>query len=161
MSSAVGARPSESEAAGDGRLVREIMTPGVKAAAPEDSLHDAAKRMLSNDCGALPVLEHGRLVGIITDRDIVVRAVSKGIDPDEAYVREMMSTGVASCYSDETVTDAACRMSASKVRRLPVLDRGERLVGIISLSDIAIMRGTDFAAAQALAEICQRDRRRR
>lgn len=142
-----------------GLLVRAIMTPGVKCAAPEDSLREAAKAMQAHGCGTLPVVENGRLVGIITDRDIVVRAVSRGIDPDEGYVREMMSTGVATCYEDETVTDAACRMSASKVRRLPVLNRAQRLIGLVSLSDIAVARGADYAASRALAEICQRDDR--
>ena len=91
--------------------------------------------MANQDIGALPVGENDRLVGMITDRDIAVRAVARGLGPD-TRIREVMSQEVLYCFEDEDLDDAAQHMRDIKVRRLPVLDRDKRLVGIISLSDL-------------------------
>jgi CBS domain-containing protein len=124
--------------------VNEAMTPDVRVADPNQSIQEAAKIMAEIDAGVLPVGENDRLVGVITDRDIAVRAVAKGLKPD-TKVREVMSSEVMYCFEDEDLDDIAQNMADIKVRRLPVLNREKRLVGIVSLGDIAIADGPDTA----------------
>lgn len=119
-------------------LVREIMTRDVCVASPDDNLQHAAAAMERDNLGILPVRENDRLVGMLTDRDITVRAVARGLSPEQCTVREIMSTVVKFVHDEATVEDAARLMSQSQVRRLPVLDRNQGLVGIISLADVAI-----------------------
>lgn len=135
--------------------VRDIMSQPVEVITPEDTVTDAAQKMVELDCGILPVGENDRLVGVITDRDIVTRAVAKGVDPDECYVREAMSTDVKYCYEDESLEDLARNMRTLQVKRLPVLNRKKRLVGIVSLGDLAIGSATAIYAQQALSGIAQ------
>lgn len=116
--------------------VREAMTGNVCLAAPDRSIREAARMMADQDIGALPVGENDRLIGMITDRDIAVRAVAQGLGPD-TQIREVMSQDVRYCFDDEDLEDAAQNMSGLKVRRLPVLNRDKRLVGILSFSDLA------------------------
>lgn len=116
--------------------IKDVMTRDVRIAQPDQSIRQAAQTMLDLDVGVLPVGENDRLVGMITDRDIAVRGVAKGCGPD-AKVREVMSTQVMYCYEDEAVDHVAQNMAEIQVRRLPVLDRDKRLVGIVSLGDIA------------------------
>jgi CBS domain-containing protein len=118
--------------------VKDIMTTDVRLAAPDDDLQLAAATMAQDGFGSLPVAEDGRLVGMLTDRDITVRAVARGLTPGMCKVREVMSTDVRFVYDDETVEDAAAAMSKLKVRRLPVLDAHHRLVGIVALADVAV-----------------------
>jgi CBS domain-containing protein len=127
--------------------VREVMTHHVKIASPEDTLRHAAQMMDEIDCGVLPVAENDRLVGMLTDRDITVRAVAQGRSPDRCKVREVMSTEIKYMYDDESVADATRNMSDLQVRRLPVLDRNKRLVGIVSLGDLAISHTARAATA--------------
>ena len=110
--------------------------------------------MVDIDAGVLPVGENDRLVGILTDRDITVRAVAAGKEPAECKVREVMSPDIKYIYEDELVEDAARNMTELQVRRLPVLNREKRLVGIVSLGDLALKRKTD--AADALKGVSQR-----
>ena len=117
--------------------VHEAMTRGVRIASPQQTIREAACMMADIDAGALPVGENDRLVGMITDRDIALRAVGEGRSPDTA-IRDIMSKEVLYCYEDEDLDDVAEKMGDSKVRRLPVLDRGKRLVGIVSLGDLAL-----------------------
>ena len=125
--------------------VSEAMTANVQLASPDQTIQDAAKMMASIDAGVLPVGENDRLVGMITDRDIAVRAVAKGLGP-KTKVRDVMSDGgVLYCFDDEDVDDVAHNMADIKVRRLPVLNREKRLVGIVSLGDIALTDGPDSA----------------
>ena len=119
-------------------FVHEVMTRDVKIASPEDNLQIAAAMMDDADCGILPVGENDRLVGMLTDRDITLRAVAKGKAPDQCKVRDVMSSEIKYIYEDETVEDAERNMSRLQIRRLPVLDRNKRLVGIVSLGDVAI-----------------------
>jgi CBS domain-containing protein len=107
------------------------------------------------DCGILPVAEDDRLIGMVSDRDIVMRAVAEGFDPDECYVREIMTTEVKYCYDDETAEDLARNMASLQVKRLPVLNRDKRLVGIVSLGDLALVRDAKGEAQKALAGISQ------
>jgi CBS domain-containing protein len=109
--------------------------------------------MEKNDIGVLPVGDNDRLVGIITDRDIAVRAISHGLGPDAA-VRDVMSRGVRYCFEDEDVEDLAQNMADEQIRRLPVLNSEKRLVGIISLGDLAVSEG-GHAGELALSGICQ------
>ena len=115
--------------------VREAMTGNVRLTSPDRSIREAAQMMIDQDIGALPVGEDDRLVGMITDRDIAVRAVAQGLGPD-TKIRDVMSEDVLYCFEDEDLDDAAQNMGDIKVRRLPVLNRDKRLVGIISISEI-------------------------
>ena len=116
--------------------IREVMTQDVKVADPGQSLADAARMMAQADSGVLPVGEADRLVGMITDRDIVIRGVAKDLGPDTP-IREVMSKEVLYCFLDEDVEHVAENMGEQQVRRLPVLDREKRLVGIVSIGDLA------------------------
>ena len=118
--------------------ISNVMTRDVKIASPEDTLQHAAKMMEKNDFGLLPIGENDRLVGMLSDRDITVRAVARGLAPDRCKVRDVMSRDVKYVYEDETIEDAARNMSDLQVRRLPVLSRNKRLVGIVSLGDLAL-----------------------
>jgi CBS domain-containing protein len=121
--------------------ISDAMTREVRLANPDQSIRDAAKMMAEIDAGAMPVGEGDRLVGMITDRDIAVRAVAQGKGPDTP-VREVMSIEqVLYCYEDEELDHVARNMGELQVRRLPVLDRSKRLVGIVSLADIAQSAG--------------------
>lgn len=135
-------------------IVREVMTRDVKITSPDDILQHAAKMMDDVNCGILPVAENDRLVGMLTDRDITVRAVAKGKAPDKCKVREVMSASIKYIYDDESVEDAERNMSELQVRRLPVVDRNKRLVGIISLGDVAIKHTA--GAGKALKGIARR-----
>ena len=116
--------------------IREAMTLDVCLTSPDQTIRDAAQVMRQIDAGALPVEQDERLVGVITDRDIAVRAVAEGKSPD-TKVRDVMSREVLYCYEDEDLDKVIRNMGAVKVRRLPVLNRDKRLVGIISFGDLA------------------------
>jgi CBS domain-containing protein len=113
------------------------MTRGVQLVSPEQTIREAAHLMAEIDAGALPVGENDRLVGMITDRDIAVRAVAEGKSPD-TKVREIMSNEMLYCFDNQDVEDVARNMGKNQVRRLPVLNQDKRLVGILSLGDIAL-----------------------
>jgi CBS domain-containing protein len=117
--------------------VKDMMTHKVRVASPEATLRDAAKAMAELDVGALPVGEKDRLVGMITDRDIAVRGVANGKGP-ESKVREVMTGEIKYCFEDQDVEEVLSNMGDIQVRRLPVMSRDKRLVGIISLGDAAV-----------------------
>lgn len=119
-------------------LIRDIMTREVTLASPRDDLQRAAMLMRDHDFGLLPVAENDRLVGMLSDRDIVVRGVAAGFDPEQHQVGEIMSPDMKYVYDDEYMEDAIRSMSVLRVRRLPVLNRAKRLVGIVSLGDLAV-----------------------
>ncbi len=133
--------------------VSDCMTRSVEITSPQETICDAAKMMADCDAGALPVGENDRLVGVITDRDIAIRAVAEGKGPD-AKVGEVMSAEVRYCYEDDDVNEVMRNMGDLQVRRLPVLSRDKRLVGIVSLSDLA-MNGASATAGQALGHIAR------
>ena len=120
--------------------VSEAMTRDVRLADPTQSIRDAARIMADIDAGAIPVQENDRLVGMITDRDIAVRAVAAGKGPDTP-VRDVMSRDIKYCYEDEEIDHVAKNMGDIRVRRLPVVNRDKRLVGIVSLGDVAVTEG--------------------
>ena len=131
--------------------VKDVMTPNVRLASPRQSIADAARMMAECDAGVLPVGEDDRLVGMITDRDIAIRAVAKDLPPDTA-VREVMSKEVLYCFEDEALEHVADNMGEQQVRRLPVLNREKRLVGILSLGDLATVTKPK-TSGQAIAAI--------
>lgn len=132
--------------------VSEVMTRDVRVVAPNQTLQDAARLMGELDIGALPVAEDEKLVGMITDRDIAVRAVARGRGPDTP-VREAMSQDIKYCFDDQTTDEVTSNMADIRVRRLPVVDRNKRLVGILSLGDLAHADTPD--AGKALKGISQ------
>ena len=132
--------------------IGELMTPDVEVIRPDDNLQTAAEMMADYDVGALPVGENDRLVGMITDRDIAVRGIAEARDPTKTAVRDAMSGRVLYCFDDEAVTDVARKMGEWHVRRLPVLNRDKRLVGIVSLGDLAVS-GAKHESKEALKEI--------
>jgi CBS domain-containing protein len=134
--------------------VSEAMTRDVRIANPTDTIRQAAKAMAAIDAGIIPVSENDRLVGMITDRDIAVRAVAAGKSPDTP-IREVMSTNVCYCFDDQEIDEVATNMADIQVRRLPVVNREKRLVGIFSLGDIARAGNQDQPAAEALCGICE------
>ena len=127
--------------------IAELMTRDVEVVSPDDTLHTAAKMMADLNAGVLPVGENDRLVGMITDRDIAVRGVAKGRDPEKTTVRDAMSGEVRYCFDDENPEEVARKMGSWQVRRLPVLNRDKRLVGIIALGDIALVQGGNGTGA--------------
>src|SRR5437870_4619814 len=118
--------------------VKDVMTRNVECASPDDSLQTAAQKMRDLDVGPLPVCEDDRLVGMVTDRDITLRGTAEGRDPKAAKVRQVMTPELVFCYEDQDVRDAADAMAAQQIRRLVVLNRDDRLVGIVSLGDLAV-----------------------
>ena len=117
--------------------VSKCMTRDVELVSPTQTIRDAAQMMAELDAGALPVQQDDRLVGMITDRDIAVRAVAQGKSP-ETPVRDVMSPEVLYCFDDQEIEDVSRNMGEVKVRRLPVVNRDKRLVGIISVGDLAL-----------------------
>jgi len=134
-------------------LVKEAMSRDVKTVSPDQALQDAARIMLDMDVGALPVDENDELVGMITDRDIAVRGIAAGKGAS-ARVHEVMSREVRYCFEDEDTARVARNMAEQQIRRLPVVDRNKRLVGILALADLATSAKTGQATA-ALSGISQ------
>lgn len=137
--------------------VSEAMTRNVEIIDPSQPIQQAAQRMCDMDVGSLPVGENDRLVGMITDRDIAVRAVAMGKSPTTP-VRDVMTSDVCYCFEDEDVSSVADNMADEQVRRLPVLNRAKRLVGILALGDLAISEdgsGELRKVGEALAGISQ------
>lgn len=127
-------------------LVREAMTRDVKTVTPDTTIREAARIMGECDIGALPVSDGERLAGMVTDRDIAVRAVAIGRGPD-ALVSEVMTLDVLYCHEDEDIGHIAENMAEKQVRRLPVVDVDKRLIGIISLADVADARADEAGEA--------------
>lgn len=133
--------------------VSEAMTRDVHLASPNETVQHAARLMASLDAGVLPVGDNDRLVGMITDRDIAIKGIAQGKGP-AAKIREVMTPDVKYCFEDQDLDEVMHNMADIQVRRLPVLNHDKRLVGIISLGDIAVMqRGKTGGTAHALSGI--------
>jgi len=117
--------------------VKEIMSKTVTWIGPETSLQAAAKKMRDLDVGCLPVGKNDKLVGMITDRDIACRGVARGRDPAKTTIGRVMSKGITYCFDDQDIKDAAHLMEKKQIHRLPVLNRDKRMVGILSVGDLA------------------------
>jgi CBS-domain-containing membrane protein len=141
--------------------IAEVMTRDVKVIGPERSVREAARLMDNLNVGSLPVCDGERLVGMITDRDITVRATAVGEDPDQTQVKEIMTDDVRWCFEDDEVNDVVRTMGDVQIRRVPVVDRAKRLVGIVALGDLATERaeGTE-EALRNISEPSEPDRPR-
>lgn len=136
--------------------LKEIMTPNPECVRPEATLQEAASRMRDLDVGPLPVCgENDRLVGMITDRDITIRAVAEGKDPKTATVRETMTEDIIFGFEDQDLDDASRVMEQKQIRRLAVLNHDKRLVGIVSLGDIAKQAGVREKVGEILQEVSE------
>ena len=132
--------------------LKDLMSRDVKVISSDMTIGDAAKKMRDGDFGMMPVGEEDRMIGTISDRDIAIRAVAEGKD-GRTKVRDVMSEGIIWVYEDDSVEQAATMMSKHQVRRLPVVNRDKRLVGIVAPGDVAVESSKIQPAAQALAEI--------
>lgn len=119
------------------RMIREVMTRDVEVINPNDTLRDAAEKMRSLNVGPLPVCDGQRILGMITDRDIVVRAIAVGKDPNSTQVSDVMSSGIEYCFDDDDTEGILERMRDQQIRRMIVVDRNKKLVGIVALGDLA------------------------
>ena len=135
--------------------LKDVMTRDVEVISPDASLEEAARTMDQLNVGPLPVCDGERLVGMVTDRDITVRATAAGKDPRTATVREAMSTDVLYCFEDQDVSEAVRLMESQQVRRVPVLDRSKRLVGIVSLGDVATATRDDRLTGEVLERVSE------
>lgn len=133
--------------------IKEIITAEPEYISPEATLVEAAADMKSRNVGILPICENDILIGTVTDRDITVRAVAEGRNPYTTKVRDVMSSKIIYCFGDQTIEDAAEMMEKSKIRRLPVLDDDNRLVGIISIGDLAARAHQNELAGRTLAAV--------
>ena len=132
--------------------ISEVMSTDVQTISPDATIEEAAQEMRDGDFGLLPVGDEEQLLGVITDRDIAVRAVAEGSGPD-TLVREIMSEGVIWAHEDDSIEEAAQIMSDHQIRRLPIVDADQRLVGIVSLGDFAVDSADIGPVAEALSEI--------
>ena len=117
--------------------VREAMHKGVEWVAPTTSVAELAKLMNRHDIGAIPIGENDRLIGMVTDRDIVCRCVGEGKDPSKTTARDVMTKGIVWCRDEEELDDATRVMEDKRIRRLPVIDKQKRMVGMLSLGDVS------------------------
>nr|WP_312374789.1 CBS domain-containing protein [Delftia acidovorans] len=132
--------------------VSDAMTRGVRTLAPQDTLQFAAQAMDELSVGSIPVCDGSRLVGMVTDRDITIRGTAQGLAPGQARLEQVMSDQVQWCFEDQSVQEAAQIMCDARVRRLPVVDRDKKLVGILSLGDVSV-KADPAQAADALQDI--------
>jgi CBS domain-containing protein len=140
-------------------LAKECMTKDVELGSPGMTIQEAAKVMRDGDFGILPIGENDRLMGMITDRDIAIRAVAEGKNVSTVSVKEIMSPKVLYCYEDQSLEEIAANLGDNQVRRLPVLNREKRLVGILSLSDLALSHADPSKLEDALSRIAQHTNR--
>jgi len=136
-------------------LLKEIMTHNVEVVSPGDTLEQAAKKMEELDVGPMPVCEGNRVVGMLTDRDITVRATAAGCDPKTTLVGDAMTQDIICCYEDQDVQDAAKLMQEKQIRRLLVMTRANTLAGIVSLGDLALGAGHEVPPAEVLKDVSE------
>ena len=134
--------------------VRDIMTTGVECITPSTTLEEAAQRMKSLDAGFLGVCDNDRLVGAVTDRDITIRGVAEGL-PLDTPVEDIMTKDVFYCYDDDDVENAAQIMSKKEVKRLLILNRDKRLVGVVSIGDLSKVEGIQDVVGDTLKDISE------
>jgi CBS domain-containing protein len=138
-----------------GMKIREIMTQVVAAVPPDATVQSAARLMLERDVGMVPVCEGARVVGVLTDRDITVRAVACGRSTRKTLVRDLMTPMVVFCYDDEDVADAVASMEERQIRRVLVLNRKKQLVGVLSIGDLALDTGDRTLAGELLQRVSE------
>jgi CBS domain-containing protein len=136
-------------------LLREIMTRDPGVVSPGETLEQAARIMEVLNVGPIPVCDGKRVVGMLTDRDITVRATAAGCDPKTTLVSDVMSQDVVSCYEDQDVQEAAGLMKEKQIRRLLVMNRADELVGIVSLGDLAVEAGDQGQPGDVLKKVSE------
>ena len=137
------------------RHIRDVMTPNPECVSEKDSLRDVARIMKDKDTGVVPVVDGKRIIGMITDRDIVVRGLAEGKNLDNVRVNEIMTKSVRSVREDATVNDALELMSGAEIRRVAVVNTNDELVGIVSLGDISTNTNADGKVGEAMEQISQ------
>lgn len=140
---------------GGSRNARDVMTPNPATVSETDSIRDAAQIMAREDTGVVPVVDGRKVVGMVTDRDIVVRFVAEGKDLSNARVDECMSTSVRSVNEDTPITEVLTLMSKAQIRRMPVVNASEELVGIVSIGDISISTNQDDRVGKTIEQISE------
>jgi CBS domain-containing protein len=135
--------------------IAEVMTTDVEVIDSYAPLTEAAAKMKTLDVGLLPICDGDKLIGTLTDRDITVRGIAEGYDPSDTKVSDIMSTDLAYCFEDEEIEKALSLMEDRQIRRLPVLDREKRLIGIVSLGDLAVHAGQKERLGKTLEEVSQ------
>ncbi len=133
--------------------IKDVMTKSADWISPDTTLAQAAQKMQSEDIGFLPVGENDKLIGSVTDRDIVIRAVAQGKDPNTTKVRDVMTAKMYYCFDDQSVDEICDNMADIKVRRLPVVNRDKRLVGVVSLGDLS--QAKEKSSGEALKHITE------
>ena len=133
--------------------VKDVMTRGAEVVRPDATLQEAANKMKSLDIGPLPVCDGDKIIGMLTDRDITVRATAEGLDPKQTRVREVMSKELITCLEDQDVKEAAELMQSNQIRRVPILNKDKRLVGMLSLGDLAHRTQDSKLAGKTLEEV--------
>ena len=134
--------------------IKDIMTKGASHVSPETSVKEAARKMEQGDIGALPVYDGKNLVGLLTDRDIVVRSTSKGDNPEDGKVGSIMTKDPGACRPEESLEEVAGRMKKDRVRRMPVVDADNKIIGMVSMADI-ILKGRKDAACDILEKVSE------
>lgn len=133
--------------------VCEVMTRNVETVSPANTLEAAAQKMTARNVGILPVVDGDKLVGVVTDRDIVLRAVAQRLRPEMTRVRDVMTSTAICAYEDQNLSDVSLLMERNLVHRLIVLDRGDKLVGVVSLSDIAAKTKNEALSGHVLGKV--------
>ena len=137
-----------------GQRIREIMTSNPSTVEPDKTVVDAARIMKQEDAGVVPVTENGRLTGMVTDRDIAIRVVAEGRDPQSTPVREVASKDLVTVDPEQDLDEALRLMAKHQVRRLPVVEEDGRLVGVVAQADVA-RHGDDTKTGQVVQEISE------
>jgi CBS domain-containing protein len=135
--------------------LKDILTKDPQVISPDAMICEAGKLMKERDFGMLPVCDGHRLVGAITDRDLAIRAIAEGRDPLKTKVRDVMTREICWCFEDETLEEVAVRMEEKQIRRMPVVDRNKRLVGIASLGDFALRSKNEHLTEKILESVSQ------
>jgi CBS domain-containing protein len=139
----------------DSRKVRDIMTPNPETVTEQNSVRDAARIMKQRDTGIVPVVNGKKIIGLITDRDIVVRLIAEGKDCATARVNEVMTKGVKSVSEDASIDDVLRVMKGSEIRRVPVVNKNDEIVGIVSIGDLAVETNEDNKVGKAIEDISE------
>ena len=137
------------------RHIRDVMTPNPECVSEKDSIRDVARIMKNQDTGVVPVVDGKKVIGLITDRDIVVRGLAEGKNLESAKVTELMTKSIRSVRADSTVDEALDLMGNAEIRRVPVVDQNDEIVGILSLGDIASEGSRDGKVGKAVENISE------
>lgn len=141
--------------------VKDVMTPQAEVVSPDETVENAAVTMKTLDIGVLPVCDEDGLVGILTDRDVVIRVVAAKRDPKAVQVGEVMTPNIVYCFEEDTIEKAASLLAEHQIRRLPVLNQERRLVGIVSLGDLAVHADDHQVGGRVLEDVSEPSRPRR